>query len=316
MMEKEFKGEMIYREDVRKEIDGFKDWLEQFNLTETSERIYIYVVRKFLEDGYDVWSNESVNRFLKKYGNPNYRAAIKWYLKYKGIRDYELVRPALRRKKIRKIVSLEELAKYVEFLKSRDKEVYWVYRMALVTGARIHEILNLKLKDVDTGDNYIIFRKTKTGDERRVWIDRKVMDELLWYLKEDKGLLAEDRCFFTNWKPKYAYVEIRERIENLLPKNVAKIFLRTHNFRRAVINHLLKLTGGKIMVVKAFIGHKSIQSTERYVAELTEEEMAKEASKILFEGKFNSIGVGEKNRKHMETISERESRGDMGFIRR
>lgn len=218
-------------------------------------------------------------------------------MKFNGV-SYDLIRPRPMKVRARKPITREELERLVESIKDKDKEVYWVLKTALVTGARIHEILNLRLRDIK--DDYIIFEKTKTGDQRGVWVSPNFIKELKHYLTEEKGVLGAEKCFFTNWKTWSAYIEIRQRLEKMFDKETARRLMRTHNFRRAVINYLLKRTGGNILLVQSFIGHKSIDSTERYVYEIRKEEFAKKASRLLFDGKFGSNGLNPKTIKVVE----------------
>ena len=272
------------------ENEDFREWLTQFNLADTSFRMYVYIVKRFLKEGYDIYSNKDVNIFLKKHPNPNYRAALKWFMKFKKIKDYELIRPKKQKKKIKDVMRYEELEEWVEKLKSKDETVYWVYKVALMTGARIHEILNIKLSDIVVDNyteepaNYIILRKTKTGDERKVAIDNpdniRALKELVIWAKGN-GKLSAEKIFFTNWKPRNAYFELRKKIRKYLPPKIAKVFRRTHNFRRAIINHILEKTNGNLFSAKAFIGHRSIQSTERYVTEFKENKEAVRVSRLI-----------------------------------
>ncbi|RKX25722.1 MAG: hypothetical protein DRP47_09370 [Candidatus Zixiibacteriota bacterium] len=50
--------------------------------------------------------------------------------------------------------------------------------------------------------------------------------------------------------------------------------MQSHNIRRAVINWILKETRN-IVYAKEFVGHASIATTERYLSELTREEIRK-----------------------------------------
>ena len=261
------------------EMQRFKEWLDQFPITETTINKYVWVIRKFFSDGYDINDNISVNKFLKKHQNEVFRGAIKRFLKFKGIENYELIKIKRKKKGFDEHISIEKIREILEKLKDKNKDVYWVLKIASLTGARIHEILSLKVSNI--GDDKIIFLKTKTGDKREVPVDPEIMKDLKDYIMGEKGLLGQEKCFFTNYKRIHtAYEKLRQYLDKYLEKD-SEFLKKTHNFRRAVINWILEITNDNILAAQVYVGHSSPSTTERYASERTKERLKMEISEKI-----------------------------------
>ncbi|MCD6407378.1 site-specific integrase [Candidatus Aerophobetes bacterium] len=257
---------------VEAEAEAFGKWLEQFPIAEKSVKNYIWVVKKLLKECEEL-SEMSVNKFLKEHPNMLFVSAVRKYLEFKGLK-FRIIKPKIKRKIRPKPPSIEEIKGALE--KIEDKDLFWVLKIGIATGARIHEILSLRLNDIDFEEGKVIFRKTKTGHEHEVFINKEIMNKLKEYLIEEKGILGAQKCFFTNTKSTdVAYRIYRRKVkEQIRNKDLARRLMQSHNIRRAVINWILKETGN-IVYAKEFVGHVSIATTERYLSELTREEIRK-----------------------------------------
>jgi len=228
---------------------------------------------------------ERVNRYLKEHKRLFYYYAIRYYLKFKGISPDGIAKVKEPKKKIREVPNIEKINSLLEKIKDYcNRDTYWVLVLAYLTGRRISEILSLKVGNIK--EKHIVFEMPKIQAEIQIEIDENILANLKKYLVEEKGLFANERCFFTNTKSVIvAYRILRRDLDRLAEKGILSkeevaMLKRTHNFRRAVINYIL-VTIGNVIAAKEYAGHSSINSTLRYVSEQTKEKALRDACKVM-----------------------------------
>ncbi len=138
---------------------------------------------------------------------------------------------------------------------SSNISLYLVVLLAITTGARKMEIMNLKWSDVDLDKNLIYLHQTKNGEIRTLPIVPKVK-ELLILLKEE----SENELLFVGRgnKPlniEYAYEEALKRAR-------LKDF-RFHDLRHSCASYLA-MNGATLNDIKEILGHKSFNMVGRY----------------------------------------------------
>ncbi len=135
--------------------------------------------------------------------------------------------------------------------------------MALYTGMRRGEILNLKWTDIDETKMEIDLLKTKSGKRRRIPIP-----DIVW--KELKKLPRNSEYVFPSpTKPNQPRKKIWDRWTALLKVSKIENF-RYHDLRHTCASRLLA-NGADLAVVKEILGHTTIVTTSRYLNVLQEE---------------------------------------------
>jgi integrase len=128
--------------------------------------------------------------------------------------------------------------------------------IALHTGLRKSEILNLNWLDVDMANNVITVRKSKNNETRIIPIN-EVVFQTLSLLKNDGS------CGFVfsgkNGKP---LVDVKHSFASALKKACIKDF-RFHDLRHTFASRLV-MAGVDIRTVQVLMGHKDIKMTMRY----------------------------------------------------
>lgn len=259
-------------------LSSFEKWLNQHPITNSTLKTYSFVVERFLNSPYDL-NAEGVNTFLKNNPRRFYLVALKYYIKFENrLKNIDIIKQKEPKRKLKNVPTLDRIE---ELMKTRldNKDAYWVMRLDYLTAARIAEILNLRLRNIE--DDHILFEKTKTGVPRKMWVEPEILIELKKYLVEETGILQNDKCFFTFSKNTHAALMTYRDCLQATFKEDAKTLTRTHNFRRAVLNKILDLTGNNLLMAKEFAGHENIQTTERYATELTKEKAKREAFELL-----------------------------------
>ena len=135
------------------------------------------------------------------------------------------------------------------------------------TGLRNGEFCNVKVKDLDFGNNQVFVRQGKFSKDRRANMGYKCTNVLIEYVIKYKK--QPDDYLFTTIKNKNQYqsTDLRKFI-NVLAKR-AKIEKRTfpHLMRHSLSTNLI-LRGANILLVKEQLGHTDIQTTMSYIQRL------------------------------------------------
>ncbi len=128
--------------------------------------------------------------------------------------------------------------------------------MALNTGCRRGEILNLTWADVDLENRFITIRKSKNNEIRTIPIN-DTLYEMLMMLPRDGG--SETVFTSADGKP---YTDIKRSFTTALKKAEIKDF-RFHDLRHTFASQLA-MVGVDIRTIQELMGHKDIRMTLRY----------------------------------------------------
>lgn len=137
--------------------------------------------------------------------------------------------------------------------------------MALNTGMRRGEILNLGWKSVNLAKRVIAVEKTKSGKMRFVPINDVLYEELLRLRRENK-----------NEESVFPFRSVRTAFENACRRAGLKI--RFHDLRHTFATRLVE-KGVDIVTVQSLLGHHSISVTQRYTHSC--DERKKQAVELL-----------------------------------
>ncbi|GAB0157815.1 tyrosine-type recombinase/integrase [Chryseobacterium sp. Alg-005] len=156
------------------------------------------------------------------------------------------------------ILNPEEIQNLFETaVNTRDKAVLCcLYYLGLRAG----ESAELLLEDVDIENAKVLIRKSKTGYQREVPIHSKALEIFTDYLqiREEKG-----ECFLQGLKGNLTPSGIEFIIEKIAEKSSITKRIYPHLLRHSIASHLLK-NGMKLEKVSRFLGHRSLESTQRY----------------------------------------------------
>lgn len=147
---------------------------------------------------------------------------------------------------------------------SSNRYLYLIVVLALSTGMRYSEIMNLTWKDVDFGSKRIILQQTKNGERRMVPLVGHAFDLLLAHSK--KRSLQTVLLFPGGRDPQQPAI-IRPAWEKALEQSNIEDF-RFHDLRHSFAS-AMAMGKATLTELRILLGHKSHSMTARY-SHLTE----------------------------------------------
>src|SRR5437868_5693301 len=128
--------------------------------------------------------------------------------------------------------------------------------VALHSGMRLGEILNLHWRDLDFASGFILVRDSKNGESRHVPMDATLSALLRVYSRR----LGTDLVFSSPAGGRI--VDVRTGFQNAC-KRAGLIDLHFHDLRHTFASQFV-MSGGDLYILQEILGHKSITMTQRY----------------------------------------------------
>ena len=127
-------------------------------------------------------------------------------------------------------------------------------------GLRLSELLNLKIKDIQSSDKIIRINQSKGNKDRIISLPDKLLDIL-----RDYYLIHKPTEYLFEGKNGDRYSE--RSVQLILKKSIAKAKIKTegtvHTLRHSYATHLIQ-SGIDIRIVQELLGHENIKTTMIY----------------------------------------------------
>lgn len=132
------------------------------------------------------------------------------------------------------------------------------------SGIRNKSLCDLKLKDIDVGNNNILVRKPKGRKQYYANIPSECVRVILDYL--DLFPKRPDDYLFTTWvkNNKYSPSDIRKIVNTLAKRIGMEKSIYPHLFRHSLASNMLN-RGAGIILIKEQLGHDHLESTMIYL---------------------------------------------------
>lgn len=213
----------------------------------------------------------SINRML---------SSLRSYLKFLIDSDYSAPIPPNAVKliktetKLPRIGDFDEIKRLIEAPSQLEKNKLIALRNRAIletffsTGARISELINIKLSDIDK--NGRIFIKGKGKKERFVYLTARTQRHIKRYVEVRAG--DDSPYLFIPYRGRNVNVKIKKLSPNYLEERIKKyrellglnIPVTPHGLRRAFAT-LLAENGASVAAIQVLLGHESLDTTTRYV---------------------------------------------------
>lgn len=249
-------------------IEKFETYLKQGNMAENTISAYRYVVNDFYSRHKDlnkknllVYKTYLIETFKPKTVNLRIQALNK-YLEFVN-------KPRLRLKsvKVQQRSYLENVISNADYIflknklrKENNQEWYFVVRFLAATGARVSELVQIKIEHVDIGyfDIY-----TKGGKIRRLFIPKKLREEAKTWLasiNRESGYL-----FLNRFGERITTRGIAQQLKNFAEKyGMNPKVIYPHSFRHRFAKNFLEKFND-ISLLADLMGHESIETTRIYL---------------------------------------------------
>ena len=249
-------------------VKNFELFLRQENMSENTIAAYLYAVNDFYlrkkelnKRNLLLYKSYLMESFKPKTVNLRIQALNK-YLEY-----VNKTRLRLKSVKVQQRSYLENVisnADYV-FLKNKLKkeenlEWYFVVRFLSATGARVSELVQIKIEHVNIGyfDIY-----TKGGKFRRLFIPKKLREETVEWLASNNRVSGY--LFLNRFGERITTRGIAQQLKNYAVKyGLNEKVIYPHSFRHRFAKNFLEKYND-ISLLADLMGHESIETTRIYL---------------------------------------------------
>ena len=256
-------------------IEKFERHLKGTNLSENTISSYTFAIKQYSEQygeitkknlkQYKVWLIEN---YKPKTVNLRLRA-INCYLECIGKENWKLPFVRVQQKAFLENVISEADYEYFKNCFKKNDEMFWyfVIRFLAATGARVSELIQIKVEHIKIGhlDLY-----SKGGKLRRIYIPKSLQSEALFWLNEKQ---QESGFIFLN---KYGNRIPTRGISGQLKKlairyDIDPAVVYPHSFRHRFAKSFLDRCND-IAFLADLMGHESIETTRIYLRKTATEQ--------------------------------------------
>ena len=169
-----------------------------------------------------------------------------------------------------KTLSVEKVIEVIESISSTDANTSrnkLIFEFLYGTGARISELVNTDLDDIDIESNIVKIRFGKGSKQRIIPLGKQLKIAINNYLTRERNALASSKkscnsLLLNSRGARLSRQSIWEVINKIaLQNNLAE--LTPHTLRHAFATHLLE-GGADVRVVQELLGHSSVNTTQIY----------------------------------------------------
>lgn len=251
-------------------LQDFKELMFLKNFSEKTSKMYLSTVSSVSKhcnkDAKDISENDIRSYLLSKkhYSSSTRMAVINAFKSYYRLcldRDFNnkiLPRPKVEQKQP-DVLSVDEFQRMVNFTKNiKHKAIICImYSCAL----RVGEVINLKIRDIDTSNNKIQIKNGKGKVDRIVMLDSSVLKLLrdYWKIYQTKTYLFEGAK-----GGKYSEKSIQTLVKTIAKKLGFKKKISSHSLRHSCLTQMV-IDGVDLRTVQKIAGHKNINTTAGYI---------------------------------------------------
>jgi site-specific recombinase XerD len=156
------------------------------------------------------------------------------------------------------ILTVDEIIKLINSTKNKKHKA--IIALIYYGGLRVSEAINLQVKNINK-DGFVKIENSKGAKDRYVPVTDICLNILRQYYKIYK---PRNYLFQGQSSDRYTASSIRKILNQNLKRLGVVRNIRVHDLRHSRATHLLE-NGVDIKVIKEFLGHSKIATTERYL---------------------------------------------------
>jgi integrase/recombinase XerD len=189
------------------------------------------------------------------------KAFLKFYSRVNIIKDYDDILDVLNsitvEVKIPECVSVKQYQKIISV--ANNNRIKAILALMYKNGLREDEVTSILSSDYNHEDKTITIRHTKNHNERIICLS----DSVIKALSKLNDNIKSDYLFHTASGKRISNRNLRTEIKNICTK-AGYPELHAHSFRHGSAKYLLD-HNVNLGIIQAHLGHKSIQTTQRYL---------------------------------------------------
>lgn len=258
-------------------IEEFERYLRGTNLSENTISSYLFAIRQYSSqhDGitkknlraYKVWLIEN---YKPQTVNLRLRA-INCYLESIGKDGWKMPFVRVQQKAFLENVISEADYEYFKTCLKSDGELFWyfVIRFLAATGARVSELIQIKVEHIKLGHLDLC---SKGGKLRRIYIPKALQNEVLSWLNDkhqESGFI-----FLNKYGDRITTRGISGQLKKLAVRyGIDPVVVYPHSFRHRFAKSFLERCND-IAFLADLMGHESIETTRIYLRKTATEQRA------------------------------------------
>ena len=258
-------------------IEEFERYLRGTNLSENTISSYLFALRQYSSqhDGitkknlraYKVWLIEN---YKPQTVNLRLRA-INCYLESIGKDGWKMPFVRVQQKAFLENVISEADYEYFKTCLKSDGELFWyfVIRFLAATGARVSELIQIKVEHIKLGHLDLC---SKGGKLRRIYIPKALQNEVLSWLNDkhqESGFI-----FLNKYGDRITTRGISGQLKKLAVRyGIDPVVVYPHSFRHRFAKSFLERCND-IALLADLMGHESIETTRIYLRKTSTEQRA------------------------------------------
>ena len=257
--------------------ETFEMLLVQANMARNTVAAYMYAVREYYKRHKElnkrnllVYKTYLIETYKPKTVNLRIQAINK-YLEYMGKQKLRLKSVKVQQRSyLENVISNADY----QFLKKKqnmedDPTWYFVVRFLAATGARVSELIQLKVEHIYLG-YYDIY--TKGGKIRRIYIPKLLKQEAIVWLEGQKR--SSGYIFLNRFGERITTRGISQQLKNYANKyGMNEKVVYPHSFRHRFAKNFLEKFND-ISLLADLMGHESIETTRIYLRRSSSEQQA------------------------------------------
>ena len=255
----------------------FELYLRNENMSSNTVQAYTYAVRDYMERNKEITKRKLLDykTYLMEHFKPktvNLRIqALNKYLEFTKHSRLRLKSVKVQQRYyLENVISNEDYIFFKNKLKKEpNSEWYFIVRYLAATGARVSELIQIKIEHVEVGyfDIY-----SKGGKYRRIFIPKKLRDETKNWLTMDGR--RSGYLFLNRFGERITTRGISQQLKNYASKyglNTKVVY--PHSFRHRFAKNFLEKYND-IALLADLMGHESIETTRIYLRKSSMEQQS------------------------------------------
>lgn len=253
--------------DVTRLLNWWKDEIGYYYLVDLNKDIFIKARQKLQKQNRERSNQKTKKQVLSSATINRYWVAMQTALNM-AVKEWEW----LAQNPMANIAKLKEPEGRKRFLSDKEREalleacskssnpyLYTIVILALSTGARRSEIMNLKWSQVDFQRNTIYLLETKNKESRALFLHNEALESLKTLRPKD---FQEGDLVFQSFKKPGKPYEIKKTWEAALKQAKIDDF-RFHDLRHSAASYLA-MNGATLAEIAEVLGHKTLAMVKRY----------------------------------------------------